>query len=1543
MSVDRTKVYRVANDFDGDGTRDLVRLTYLDQIPAGAPLKRELKVSSSGEWIDITGEFYNGYATADSFYPMSRPADFDRDGKADMLGHKQGKFQIGSFDGTGFASIASPLDMDSQGPYIQSVNDFNLDGQLDLLTNEEGSGVYGIHFRCPDDASDELNFCGYKEINLRRDSTTWEGIDTVEDFNGDGLPDVLVIDTGRDLYDTDGESKILYGRLDAAGNLDFDERTMDYLGGPRAFGQFPYHHRLDANGDGLTDLVVHAGGFQLYLNRGLKTADNFVRYDFDSPLDLADNSFVEAAKILDYNNDGKQELMFPGTIVNHFCYEAINEEPDPDNQDAGNIFYCTDGTGPSDLLNSPYDSKNKAIYRWDAVQFHFDGNWSIDVTETSLELPINVATPEVDFNGDGNNDYIYKLTQSYGGSGPADGSPGNPDGGDGYWPQNTWYGTDVAAGSTYVVINRETTTAGLNHSKLTRVYGDTVPEHHWEYSTLSGEGSSGCSYDLDRPFYSVDRENASQDHFHFTSTMIVAAEHRVSSGLATTSPEEALNSTCYTYEDAMYSANGRGFQGFKAIHVEENFSDVENNKVTRTEFHDSFPLTGKPKYGEQRFWDEDFSVGNPISETTTTWAYDERDNGTYFVYQDKEDTYVYDVKTRKQLSTEVVDAVYDTPDCLLYGNPRKEITYTYTYLDGFQVMTNRSIVNYYYDHSEISSWWIDKLDRTLTHHLPTTYRPAAPGPQPNEESNNQKQIIVDFSWATEGSRHLKETITQHYKTDEKSIKNWEYDVWGNITEESVKLVYNGVATIRPSRTEYTVDGYFVDKTYNALDHMTDINVEPLRGLVTETVAPEGITTTRDYDEFGRLLSERTGTLPAVYFAEEFCDGACADENPGAVSMQTTVSDGSPVVVEYKDLLGRTIKSKTVGFEGDIVQTVAYNARGNKVSESQPSYDGDSMFHTTYSDFDALGRFAKKTVDRTGHTHDSQVWHYVYSGLRTDITLPGGNLTASRVYDAKGNLFSTTDANGSTSHFRYDGAGNQILIEDVAGNQVIYYFDNLGRNTEIEDADSGVSLMTYNGFGEVVSSEDANGTIIRNEYDALGRAVARYIDDGTGEVLDATWVYDADKMGTLSSMISGDAHYREDYVYDEYLRNIKTIHTVEGETYESETYYDSYYNQVKGKRFPNGEIVAYTFDEYGFPFTELNPLAPGEDYVYHHITGMNARGTITSETFGNGLTAYHDFHASTGLVKDVYFGAGPIYLQHFHYAYDDPFGNVTTRSNVVKGVDEVFTYDSLQRLQSATRHGEVTNYEYDAIGNLLVKSDFATDYAYGDSTRSLGGNAGPHAVRQVQHKDGTTFTFNYDANGNMVNSMDRVLTYDAFNKPTHIVENGVTTDMAYVPDLRLYKRENPEQTIYYISGDYEKVIDKVTGEVSEKTYLSNNVALETSDGERELRFMHHDRLTSITAITDDAGAIVEERGFDAFGAPLDEEWRVNGALLNGEFSDRGFTSHKHLDEHKVIHMDGRLYDPLLGRFFSVDPIIQDPKIHPEPKCLYLCDEQSIEYD
>ncbi|VVH51526.1 hypothetical protein BPUTSESOX_170, partial [uncultured Gammaproteobacteria bacterium] len=56
-----------------------------------------------------------------------------------------------------------------------------------------------------------------------------------------------------------------------------------------------------------------------------------------------------------------------------------------------------------------------------------------------------------------------------------------------------------------------------------------------------------------------------------------------------------------------------------------------------------------------------------------------------------------------------------------------------------------------------------------------------------------------------------------------------------------------------------------------------------------------------------------------------------------------------------------------------------------------------------------------------------------------------------------------------------------------------------------------------------------------------------------------------------------------------------------------------------------------------------------------------------------------------------------------------------------------------------------------------------------------------------------------------------------------------------------------------------------------------------------------------------------------------DWRASDPLLPiiPALTNRGFTGHEHIDEMGFIHMNGRVYDPQIGRFLSADPYIQDP--------------------
>ncbi|WP_158277483.1 colicin D domain-containing protein [Opitutus sp. ER46] len=102
--------------------------------------------------------------------------------------------------------------------------------------------------------------------------------------------------------------------------------------------------------------------------------------------------------------------------------------------------------------------------------------------------------------------------------------------------------------------------------------------------------------------------------------------------------------------------------------------------------------------------------------------------------------------------------------------------------------------------------------------------------------------------------------------------------------------------------------------------------------------------------------------------------------------------------------------------------------------------------------------------------------------------------------------------------------------------------------------------------------------------------------------------------------------------------------------------------------------------------------------------------------------------------------------------------------------------------------------------------------------------------------------------------------------------------------------------------------------------------------------HYDHLGSIEAITpfgSTDGSLAADGGGKA-GRFSEDAWgqRRNPLTWSGaptttdnggadSLSPRGFTGHEMLDDLGLIHMNGRIYDPLLGRMLSADIIIQAP--------------------
>jgi RHS repeat-associated protein len=79
-----------------------------------------------------------------------------------------------------------------------------------------------------------------------------------------------------------------------------------------------------------------------------------------------------------------------------------------------------------------------------------------------------------------------------------------------------------------------------------------------------------------------------------------------------------------------------------------------------------------------------------------------------------------------------------------------------------------------------------------------------------------------------------------------------------------------------------------------------------------------------------------------------------------------------------------------------------------------------------------------------------------------------------------------------------------------------------------------------------------------------------------------------------------------------------------------------------------------------------------------------------------------------------------------------------------------------------------------------------------------------------------------------------------------------------------------------------------------------------------RYFHKDHLGSISTITNETGAVVERLSYDAWGKRRFPNGQDDPSGSITSQTTRGFTGHEELADVGLIHMNGRVYDPMLGR-------------------------------
>lgn len=765
---------------------------------------------------------------------------------------------------------------------------------------------------------------------------------------------------------------------------------------------------------------------------------------------------------------------------------------------------------------------------------------------------------------------------------------------------------------------------------------------------------------------------------------------------------------------------------------------------------------------------------------------------------------------------------------------------------------------------------------------------------------------------------------------------FEYDIFGNIIQNTVS---NSVdAMIRTEKSQYDTKGCFVLKKTDNLGLETIIEYNDW-GQVKIQTDPFGNTLNNTYDAWGKLIVSKTNLGGVTtYTFEKLTDGSTKviEYAPDATPKET-----------YTDKLGRHYKTRSRGFNGEAYSvsvpgsgldvyypaetdtylsvSTQYDILGRKTAESEPyldqetpkwnmiSYD-DSVFPPVVTATAYNGKLMKTTV--TGNTTIIE-------------ELNGNERTTKKTTDALDNVTSSEDK-GGVIHFSFN-ASNQQTSAQYGNNTVTTKYDIWGRKIEFHDPSNGLYTYDYNGFGQITKETSPKG-YKEYVYNIKGQLISQVEKSNTTGLTDKniSFTYNEKGQPKSKSGISNGKTYSTNLIYDAYGRLLENTENSNGKIYaQKNIIYDklsrvvSYEKSIVSSGITTKASIENVYDIWSGILSQVKDKATGK--VLWRLQAAGADGRVMRAQLGetsisnkfdvDNFLSQTDHISSKGLI----FGSS--------YVFDSIKNELkerTRQGNISRR--ETFIYDDNNRLVEWTnpKTGGKSFNKYDIQGRI-VQNDQVGTYQY----QSTNG-------KMYQY---TNVMLNNIGKQNYLNDKIRRVVYNENNDPLYIqgskgdirFEYGLTGARQVVTfgakatgsidDLAISEWEGTTTKFYSEDGSFEVVQNNATGQEKHILYIGGtpyeaNIVLlkQESESISSFKYLHKDYLGSVLAISDGEGNLVEETHFDAWGQ-----------LVAGSISllGRGYTSHEHFEDVGIIHMNGRLYDPVLRRFLNADENIQDP--------------------
>ena len=770
-------------------------------------------------------------------------------------------------------------------------------------------------------------------------------------------------------------------------------------------------------------------------------------------------------------------------------------------------------------------------------------------------------------------------------------------------------------------------------------------------------------------------------------------------------------------------------------------------------------------------------------------------------------------------------------------------------------------------------------------------------------------VVTFGSYTSLGKpKTIKTERTQSGKTFSYSL-TYTYDSYGNALSETDSRT--GVKTTYTYNTKNHTNVEKIAET-GGLNTTTNYTYDATKRFITSTSVKYDngttLTTSTTYDNFGRPLTETDhnglqtkyrydnfGQLAVVTSPDDdytttaygWATDATRSEITNYTQTKTRLGDTETI---YYDALGREIKRVAMPAGGTTETVNTYYLSNGKVNYTQSSINGRTSY--TYGEYYG---------DISSITSRGRTVNYLSSGMTQKTTVNG--VSTAKTYNSLGQIKKVTDA-ASTIEYTYHPCGSPLTIT-AAGATTSMEYDSKGRQTKLTDPDAGATTYEYDNLGRLTKQTDARGVVSTIAYDAFGRETTRTEKMGSETRTISTSYYTAKPhIGLVKSQTDSQSGITTSYTYDDYGRLLTKNDKIDGKDYKFIYGYDTYGRHIE-TTYPSGEHITYKYN--GSYLTEMTDQS-GTKLISD--TKYNARGQVTSYKQGNNNTANYSFN-SYGYPTAISYGPTSQRIA-YNYTWNTTTQNLTSRS--MGGYTENFTYDAADRLTNWTVNSAAYSANYSGNGNIVRKSDFGL-YAYSGSK--------PHAVSGISSLiAGTGEERTCEAEYNTIGKVSKLVlknggttlkiatfTYAADGQRRKMVVGNTTT--VYCDDYQVNTTGSTEQRLHYISGP--------AGLCAFIVQNYNNGSLAS----RATYYLQTDYQGSIIAAYNSNGSLYKRFAYDPWGRRRAGDNWTNYQTSTETLITRGYCGHEHLDDFGTINMNGRIYDPRLGRFLSPDPYVQAP--------------------